>query len=246
MSVTGNPARDLMLRQAIEAYGTDLDALKAALPGDFGTDQDEVDAMVAAISVVEGQHVETVETVEMLTPSKSLENIEPPHANGAARPHHEARPDAPQPETEPSLTLVEAQAALAVWQTKAQAARIELRNRDMAQRTARGKLADAINYFLRGNVTMTREQLQREHIASEQQRKAEGGGRRRHAPSHGPSAYDIGRAGHGNSVNQRYGAVRRALLPGQRAYSLEGAMARSGSAKVDTHGTAAIPAVKSE
>jgi hypothetical protein len=120
-----------------------------------------------------------------------------------------------------------------------------LRDRDIEQRTARGKLVEAINFFLNGNATMTREQLMRDYIASEQQKRINGEGRR-HRGGHGPSAVDVGRAGHGGNVNQRYYPIRRGLRPGERAFSLHEAVARSGSAAIDTHGIAAVPAVKTE
>lgn len=50
-AVTGNLVRDAMLRSAIQAYGTDLDALAAALPDDFKTDAKEVAAMAVAMGI---------------------------------------------------------------------------------------------------------------------------------------------------------------------------------------------------
>ena len=217
MSVTGNPVRDAILRNAIAGLDDhSFAAVQAVLPGDFDLDQQELDEMLATMTAGE---------------------------DAAAPVEAEPVEFAPEP---PTLSLLEANAALADWQHKMQLARVALRDRDLEQRTARGKLVEAINFFLRGNVTISREQLQREHIASEQMRKAAGEARHRPLTTHGPSVYDIGRAGHGNSVNRRYSPTRRGLLPGQRAYSLEGAIARSGSATVDTHGIAAVPAVKSE
>src|SRR5579863_4359853 len=92
-SVTGSHLRDVMLWQAIEAHGTDLDVLTAALPGDFATDAEEISRMVEAMT-----RGETVET----PPSSSNDDA------------------APEP---PTLSLVEAQAALAHWQHKTQLAR---------------------------------------------------------------------------------------------------------------------------
>jgi hypothetical protein len=217
MSVTGNPMRDAILRNALTSLDDhSLATVQAVLPGDFDLDQGELDAMLATMTASKDAAAEPVEA----------ESVE-----------------APEP---PTLSLSEANAALADWQHKTQLARMALSERDREQRAARAKLVEAINFFLRGNVTMTREQLQREHIASEQARKAAGAERHRPLTTHGPSVFDIGRAGHGHSVNRRYSPTRRGLVPGQRAYSIEDSIRRSGSATVDLRGTAPVPAIKSE
>jgi len=222
-TVTGRFARDILLRQAIIASGNDLEKIKAALPPDFGTDADEVAAMLATIEHPPGAVVEQ-------------------SSGDDTRVEHPA--DA-EPLPSPDMSLDEARAVLNDWQVKLHAAKQDADTKRREQQMARQKLVESVNFFL-GNPTLTRDQLVREHLASEATRKASGAARHRPLTTHGPSAVDIGRAGHGGNVNRRYYPTRRGLVPGQKAYSLADSVARSGSGIIDTHGTAQVPAVKTE
>ena len=267
-TVTGSADRDMMLRLAIGNNGADdLAAIQAALPEDFNTDAEEVAKMVEAMGLpkiegepappvegepvtVEGEPTPTVDPRDPVPGERGYEAASelPPGAvveqssGDDGEQQHPADTDLPSPE----MTLSEAQEVLADWQHKMQMARIALHDRTMEQKQTRSKLVESINFFLRGG-PQSQDDLKREYLASEQQKRINGDTRRGRAPSHGPSVVDVGRAGRGGSINRRYGAVRRGLLPGQRAYSLEGAMARSGSGIVDTGGLAKVPVVaKSE
>lgn len=224
MSVTGNIARDVMLRKAVEAHAPDLAAIQAALPSNFDTDQAEVDLMLAHI----GKPPLPPGAVAQQSSEGDMEN------------GHPAETDA---EPSPAMSVEEANADLNDWQHKTQLARNALRDCETAVKTARGKLVEAISFFLTGNKTIGRDELIRQHLASEAaERAARGGGRRGRAPSHGPSVVDIGRAGHGGNVNRRYQPTRRPdMMTGRRTYSLDGAIARSGTGMIDTHGKAPMP-----
>jgi hypothetical protein len=232
-TITGNAARTAMLRKAIEKVGTELAAVQAALPGNFDTDQAELDVMLAAMngSAVEDQPVED-QTVEDQTPPGAA--IEQSSDDDREQMHPAA----------PSLTLIEAQAALANWQHKAQLARSALRERDLEQRATRAKLVESINFFLRGG-PISRDDLMREYLASEQRKRINGESRRGRV-AHGPSVVDIGRAGQ-SSVNRNYAPKRRPdMMTGRRTYSIADSVARSGSGIIDTPGIVAVPRVVSE
>jgi hypothetical protein len=247
-SVTGRFVRDAMLRRGIERVGSsDLAAIQKTLPANFGTDAAEVALMVAHMSVkkVEGNPPAPVEGEPVTVagdPSAPVEG-EPVTIDPRDPVPGEGGYGADAADESPVMTVDEAYQVLSDWQAKMHAARTTLHSCTMEQKAARANLVEKINYFLNGN-PQTREALIREHIASENARRA--GVKAHRAATHGPSVVDIGRSGRGGSVNQRYGAVRRGLVPGQRAYSLHDSIARSGSGVVDTHGTAAVPAVKSE
>lgn len=122
----------------------------------------------------------------------------------------------PEPEAErPTMTLAEVNSLLVAKQNELSHARGDLLGLENRRRTAREKLGDAITFFQKGLMKITREQLQREHIRSEQELKqgvADGKISPRRSPGRpGPSAVD--RAGfyqRGGSVNSRGGnAFRR-------------------------------------
>jgi hypothetical protein len=219
-----------MLQRAVEKHPTDFAAIVAALPANFDTDHQEVNLMLAHLG----------KPLIELPPGAVIEQSSGDGVKGE-RPADTLSSD--------EMTIQEATAILNDWQHKVQLARDALRDRGIEQKAARGKLVEAITFFLTGNKSIGRDELIRQHLASEaaeRAARAANGGRRSRAPSHGPSAYDIGRAGHGGNVNRRYAPTRRGVLPGQRAYSLEGSIARSGSGIIDTHGRAPLPADKTE
>jgi hypothetical protein len=151
-----------------------------------------------------------------------------------------------QPEP-PTMTRAEAEQMVKDAQRNLFDVRRELADKVTAQKAARGALAAAVMSWQRGGAPQqTREEMQREHIATEQARKLAGlsiNGRA--SGPGGPSAYDMSRAGaNGRSVNRRYSPTRRGLLPGQRAFSLTDSIARSGSGRVDMKGNAAVPRPK--
>lgn len=118
MSITGNPERDRMLREAIgKVVGMgktpSLKLVSRALPEDFALDQIELDAMLAAMNqpspdepppMIEADPVKRdadghpLIPVNLVARPKSLEKIDPPHANEPAQPHDDTANSTGEPE----------------------------------------------------------------------------------------------------------------------------------------------------
>lgn len=180
---TGNEVRDGMLREAIEAVQAagepvTLEAVAARLPGDFDADRSELDAMLAA-----------------MTP--------PDRAVGANAPT--ARSDKSVPKSVP--TMAELQERIVKLNNDLSQARGDVLTLQSSLRTARERLAMAITSFQTGFAKVTREQLMREHIAGEQQRKARGESLNMRGQSRpGPSVVDSAAFySRGGSANRGYG-----------------------------------------
>jgi len=167
----------------------------------------------------------------------------------AELPQPEAATSNPKPEVEsaPAMSVDEWVVATKQVETDLVVARRIVLDAQQEQRQARLAFTNATTAFEKGK-PITREQLQLDHIAANQAYKQGIKDGTIQPPqrgaSSGPSAYDLGRTGHGGNVNRRYQPTRRGLVPGQRAYSLNESMARSGSARVDVKGAAAVPQVK--
>lgn len=144
--------RDQMLKQAIlqAAPDTTLGAVAAWLPADFDTDEPELADMLARMAAE--QPIEFEGTPEP-TPEAPAET-----------------PDAAEP-VAPSLTSQEARAVVVDWGYKLSAARGALMGAVSRQHAGREKLAAAIGQFVRGFPQRTREDLQREYLASEAERR---------------------------------------------------------------------------
>jgi len=245
MSITGNPERDALLKDAIlklrteKGFEPSLRMVQSALPPDFDLDGKELGDMRAAMKRGATGAMAAVEA-----PDTMSEQIEPaPVATAPVEPialgaDHDPHPVATDQDAD--LTHAEAAAALRDWERRLHAARQSIGELTHARSIARAELVKATHFFLTGNTAYSREQLQRDHIASEQARKNELAAQRGQVPPGMPSAYDLGRAGHGSNANRRYYPVRRGL-DGQRAYSLRDAQRLSGSAKIATDGRALTP-----
>lgn len=184
---TGSISRDVMAMAAIlEAKKThgilNLANVAFALPPDFDLSQDELDGILANMG-------------------GDLPAVEP-----------EAPPEASEPQdaadaSAPSMTLDEARERLVKLQNELSAGRGSVLTLQSKLRTSRDKLAKAIQTFISGQKPITREQLQRDHIRSEQARKARGealNGRGQAMP--GPSVVDrIAFYSRGGSANQGHG-----------------------------------------
>jgi len=158
---TGNPERDTRLRRAIQecvacnehpVYGNVIEHL----PADFDLDADEeLRPMLADLYPASAPQIDV--------PSESLENIEPPHANGAAPLDDPLADDA----LEPVISVIEAQRLVAE-------SHLRMARATDAQRTARGKVALALERFQRATMqTQDFSSLVREHIQSENQLRAD-------------------------------------------------------------------------
>jgi hypothetical protein len=140
-----------------------------------------------AVTLTETLDTDPLADADPGVPSKSLENFEPPHANGTAPPHDDAAGSAPQPEIPtphssnpapaaaefrngappPILSIADAQRNLIGTQLRVQRA-------TDGQREARGRVALALEKFQRATMqTCTPEQLVRQHIESENQLRAD-------------------------------------------------------------------------
>jgi hypothetical protein len=231
---TGNLARDgaitAVLRELME-QGEPTYQAAATLCNRYGASFD-------GLGLDEYNEALAIMNHPLPVPGNEAEQAEP-----VAEPEPRKGVKAAEVESRP-LSLVEAQAALNDWQVKTQLARTALRDADMAQRTARSKLVESLNFFLRGG-PLTPEQMKREYLASEQQKRINGE-RRGGRTGHGPSVFDHSRA-HQSSVNRNYAPKRRPdMMTGRRTYSIADSVARSGSGIIDTPGIVAVPAAKSE
>src|SRR5580704_19452295 len=149
--------RDQMLKQAIlqAAPDTTLGAVAAWLPADFDTDEAELADMLARMAA--DQPIEFEGTPE-------------PEPEPAAAPAA-ARPAAPSEAGPPTMTFQEARAVVVDWGNKLSKARGALMGAVSRQHAGREKLAAAIGQFVRGFPQRTREDLQREYLASEAERR---------------------------------------------------------------------------
>jgi hypothetical protein len=185
---TGNSERDTRLRRAIgEAIACNepmtLEQVAAHLPKDFDLEADELSGMLDAMAHDNDAPDEPPPQVERVAPllidatpdghpfaqPKSLEKIEPPREAEAAEPHNDAADEAPQPEIR--LTAQEANNAVLAAQNRLGEARININLARENTKRARGKLAAAITAWQNGATPYTQEQLVRDHLRSEQEKR---------------------------------------------------------------------------
>jgi hypothetical protein len=217
--------RAQMLRQAVLQAGDDptLGTVAAWLPPDFfSTDTDEAAAneaeladMIAAIAAEQP----TEPAQEFSADEKVPEAIRDEPAQTAAEPVKEP----------PTMTFAEAQDAVIAWGNKLSAARGRLIAAQSRQQNGRLKVAAAIGQLVNGLPKLSQDDLKREYLASEaerRQRVADGleppiGGTRQ-APAGFLTAMRAGPRG--NSVNRGYGNkhIKKAasLIAQQRAAGL--------------------------
>jgi hypothetical protein len=161
-----NPAlRARMLRQAVlqAAPDTTLAAVAVWLPGNFfSADTDEAAANEAELA-------DMIATVAAEQPIEFEGEPEP--TPEAAPPEAPAEtPDAAEP-VAPTMTFQEARKVVVDWGNKLSKARGALMAAVSCQHAGREKLAAAIGQFVSGFPQRTREDLQREYLASEAERR---------------------------------------------------------------------------
>jgi hypothetical protein len=239
--------RDQMLREAILQAGDNptLATVATLLPGDFDLDEAELADMLAFTpEPTPGQH-EAAAMVQAILGGEPIEfegEPEPtPEALGEAEARafnsHRERQRAPvEPIKEPpTLTFAEAHDVVADWKNKLSLAQGALMSAQARQQDGRLKLAAAIAQFVSGFPKMTQDDLKREYLASEaerRQRVADGleppTGGTRQVPTGFLTAMRAGQRG--NSVNRGYGNkyVRKAadLIARQRAAGLNPAVSK--------------------
>jgi len=207
---TGSAIRDQVLYTAIRSVKGEVtfEAVVAALPQDFDMDEIEYNAAIKILAVNMDEPPEPPPQVERTAPRalmidknpdghslvqpKSLEKIE------AAR--------APQPEPspvttakaapEPVMTAFEANAAILKAQNRLGEARIRVQRARDAKMKAQGALADAITAWQNGQEPYSQENLIRDHLKSEQEKRRQRieGGIPPQVKPRGGSAIDIAAA----------------------------------------------------
>jgi hypothetical protein len=171
--------------------------------GDLG--EDELNAAIAELQVLEP------------TPEDEGE------AEAAAFSRYREGQRAPlvAPDAEPTMSADEVAEVLHSVEHELVTARQAVLEAQQTQRATRGTLSQTVLSWQNGGQVMTREQLQRDYIASEQARKLAGHphGRR---PTAGPSAIDrlAVYSGQGNGNRMQVGSHHRAtpLVPGGQLY----------------------------
>jgi len=174
---TGNIERDKMLRRVIGELVAchekpTLAAVQENLPRDFDADADEVMGMLIDMKLVEVEHVEPVEPPAKIGPTltappKPLKKIEPPREAQPEPPHEDTADSAP----ERILSAQEANNAILAASNRVAEARASLTVRRRETATARAALANAITIWQTGLPPYTREQLIRDHLRSEQEKR---------------------------------------------------------------------------
>jgi hypothetical protein len=232
--------RNEMLREAIlqAAPDTTLASVIAFLPNDFDADEREVTDMLATMAAEP--------TPEQRDAAAMVSNILGIEFEGAPEPTPEALGEAEaqafnshrerqrQPIQEPikeppTLTFQEAHDAIIEWGNRLSMARGALTSAVARQQAGRDKLAKVIGQFVSGLPAKTQDDLKREYLASEaerRQRVADGleppTGGTRQVPTGFLTAMRAGQRGH--SVNRGYGNnyVKKAadLIARQRAAGL--------------------------
>jgi hypothetical protein len=186
VSATGSAIRDQVLYAAIRNLKAEatFEAVAAALPVDFDLDEIEYSGAIKILALQsKDDPPEPPPQVERaaprallidknpdghsLVPPKSLEKIEPPR---------DAQPEPPPIATaeatpEPVLTAIEANHAILKAQNRLGEARIRLQHARDARMKAQGKLADAITAWQNGQEPYTQENLIRDHLRSEQEKR---------------------------------------------------------------------------
>ena len=192
---TGNKNRDALLQRVIttllkERTPISFDSVAAVLPNDFDLDLEELAGMLEAFAVPLSALAEPDRPREVsfedeprdpiphdlvsgraIKPpaSKSLNNIEPPHANAPAPSGDSAANSTPQPK---KITHAEALAAVNAAQNEIAEARIVVRQRVAELQDARGRALTAIIAWQSGGPKYTPEQNARDHINAQTAERA--------------------------------------------------------------------------
>jgi hypothetical protein len=221
-----NPLRAMMVANII-AQNSDVpitvEALAPLLPDNFDLGEDDLELYRERHPIEAEPTPAQHEAAAMV---QSLMSAEPIEFEGAPEPTPEAT-NAPAPEAvaesaepEPPAPATPEQVESAVTrrnraEQKLANARVAVLSAQNAERAARGKLAEAVTTFQNGFPKVTREQLARDVIASEQARKAAGHTLQPQGRP-GKSAVDrIAFYGRGGNPAGGGGAYRRGAFPAQ-------------------------------
>jgi hypothetical protein len=168
--------RSEMLREAIlqAAPDTTLASVAAWLPTDFDADEAELADMIATMATEptpqQREAGALVASILGLDPAP-IEFEGAPDPTPEALGEAEARAPAEPVKELPTLTFQEARDVVSEWANKLSAARGALMAAQSRQQTGRLKLAAIIGQFVSGFPKKSREDLQREYLASEAERR---------------------------------------------------------------------------
>jgi hypothetical protein len=187
VSATGSAIRDQVLYAAIRNLKVEatFEAVAAALPADFDLDEIEYSGArkILALQSKDDPHeppplVERVAPRALLidknpdghslVPAKSFEKIEPPRAAQPEPPPIATAEVTPEPVR---MTAIEANHAILKAQNRLGEARIRLQHARDGKMKAQAKLADAITAWQNGQEPYTQENLIRDHLRSEQEKR---------------------------------------------------------------------------
>jgi len=188
VSATGNAIRDKVLYDVIRKLDVpSFESTVAALPADFDLDEIEYSGAIKIIALYAPNPDDPPEPPPLvervapraalmidknpdghsLVPTKTLEKIEPPRA---AQP--EPSPiDTAEATPEPVLTAQQANRAILDAQTRLGEAHIVLQRARDATAKARAALANAVTIWQTGLPPYSQEQLIRDHLRSEQEKR---------------------------------------------------------------------------
>jgi hypothetical protein len=209
VSATGNAIRDQILYAAIRKLTGEItfEATVAALPNDFDLDETEYNGAIKILDLYgapddpeppQGERTaplmidKTPDGKHSLIP-KTLEKIGAPRAPLPERPPIATARATPEPVR---LTAIQANHAVLEAQRRLGEGRIVLQRARDAKIKAQGALANAITIWQTGMPPYTQENLIRDHLRSEQEKRRQRieGGAPPQAKTHGHSAIDIAAA----------------------------------------------------
>jgi hypothetical protein len=168
--------RDDMMREAIlnAAPDTTLASVASWLPGDFDLDEAELADMIATMAAeptpAQREAGALVASILGLDPAP-IEFEGAPDPTPEALGEAEARAPAEPVKEPPTLTFQEARDVVSEWANKLSKARGALMAAQARQQAGRLKLAAVIGQFVSGFPKKSREDLQREYLASEAERR---------------------------------------------------------------------------
>jgi hypothetical protein len=234
VSATGNAIRDKVLYAAIRKLTVpSFESAVAALPADFDLDDIEYSGAVKILelygapddpeppplvrsydhgSAPRALLIDKNPDGHSLVSSKSLEKIEAPRAPQPEPPPIATAKATPEPVR---MTAIEANHAIIAAQHRLGEARIVLQHKRDATAKARAALANAVTIWQTGLPPYSQEQLIRDHLRSEQEKRRQRieGGAPPQAKTHGHSAIDIAAAY--SKDNSPEGAVRSRMQYGR-------------------------------
>jgi hypothetical protein len=218
VSATGSAIRDQVLYTAIRNLKVEatFEAVAAALPKDFDLDEIEYGGAIKILALqAKDDPPEPPPQVERsapralmidknpdghsLVPPKTAspgEIIEDELARGLRDPNTGRRQPIPDTSPEPVMTAIEANHAILKAQNRLGEARIRVQRARNAKMKAQSALADAITAWQNSQEPYTQEQLVRDHLRSEQEKRRQRieGGIPPQVKTHGGSAIDIAAA----------------------------------------------------